>query len=147
MTVSILFVAIGSAGVLKLLALDEFAMSLQTWNILPQRAIVPTSLIIPVLELIVCVAWFLYARRRMIIEAITFAAILVVTGIYAFQAWTSEPPSCGCLGLWQSHYDQIATSQALVWRNGVILALLAVSIITRIVKGAPRAPQPRVHTA
>lgn len=142
-----LFVAIGLAGVLKLLALDEFAQSLETWDVFPARTIVPASLFIPLLELAACTAWFAFAARRTLIEAAAFSAILAATGVYAFQAWTSEPPSCGCLGLWQAHYDRIATGQTLVWRNGVILLILGTSILTRLVKGDARASYTRVHPA
>lgn len=143
--VTIVLAIIGLAGILKLLSLDTFAQSLGTWSLLPGWAMPILTIAVPVFEVGLAVAWFA-TTRRLAVEVAAFAFLALATAVYAHQSLTSQPPDCGCLGLLQQYEHHLGMANDLLWRNGVLMAVLALSIVTKAF-GQGRHHEPSgVHT-
>lgn len=137
---------IGISGLLKLMALDSFQESLHTWDGVPAGLLTYFAVGVPIVELWMAVLWFA-GRYRLLIELTAFGFLGFTTSLYAIQAWLGEPPTCGCLGLWQAHYDAVASSTTLFWRNGVLMLMLASSLFLRWHVEKSHDPTTRVHPA
>lgn len=107
-------------GVAKLLDLPAFADALRTWNVIPERAVAPLCISIPVFEVLVGLSWILgMCRERALAGAFCF--LMVVTLAYLGQRFLSAPPRCGCAGVVSRYWSEIDSTSVVVIRNTLML--------------------------
>lgn len=120
----IAIVLIGAAGLLKAASFDLFAASLQGWQTVPRGWELPIATIVVAGEVSVATAWLVLVenRRRLVIAAALLLA--VVTAGYVAESVYAQAPDCLCFGPIRAFERHQASVSGLMWRNGVLLALL-----------------------
>ena len=129
-----LFLLIAAAS--KLLDLPEFQRSLDTWSFVPPRLRPVAALLIPALELVVSLGWFLSIRRQRFTLA---AAILLAafTMAYLLHWFWIEKPTCNCLGIITRYMGDRESTAFFLIRNAALLAILIFSLILNARRSAP----------
>ncbi len=103
-------------GIAKLLDLPVFADALRTWNAIPEWAVAPLCIAIPVLEVLTALSWILGIRRQCVLMS-AFCFLAIITLAYLGQSVYSEPPRCGCAGVVSRYWSEIDSTVVVVTRN------------------------------
>lgn len=112
------------AGLLKASDVPAFARDLRTWSILPEVAAYPLALLVPGIEILIGLAWFL--RIAPAAAAASAGGLLALfTAVFGAQVLFASPPACGCFGEIRLFYDGLSETQGVLLRNGVLLSALA----------------------
>ncbi len=129
------------AAMLKLVALDEFALSLSTWDTVPSWARPALVVGAPLTEGVVAVAWFAGARRAGLLWG-ALVLLALFTLAYITQVTFGNVPDCGCLGKIALFRRSMNDATWVIGRNAVLLVCLGAAIGAARVKGvrvgAPR---------
>lgn len=124
-------VALGVAGGLKLLDLSAFAAALRGWTLLPAGWIPILAIVVPLVEVGLCIDW-LRAPTSTHLPWVLAIALISFSVAYLLQTALGSPPDCACLGV-LSQFVQVRQSLAEVLvRNAVLLALLVPSLAPSI---------------
>lgn len=134
------------AGASKSWDVPRFLDALQGWTLLPAASRPVVALAIPTMELALACWWFL--SRSTAALTCGLALVVVFTGAYVAQAASASPPACGCLSLRGRAEALDHSVPAVLARNGLLMAMLVLSLVTRR-RSAPDswpAPQPSAST-
>jgi prepilin-type N-terminal cleavage/methylation domain-containing protein len=129
-----------AAGVLKLLDLWEFERSLATWSLL--RSSVARAVVVPVVPAaeVLSGAVFLLAPPMRRAAGWSLAVLLgLMTVTYLVEAWTGEPPDCGCWGLLSRYVAHRSDSVTVGVRN----AMLALPVLGWLIREGRRPARER----
>lgn len=124
MLASSVMLVIMFAGITKLVELDRFARSVETWTLVPSYIRSSAVLLVPIVELAVGLGWFLGIGSM---RAWLFCAgglLAFYTALIGVQSAAASPPDCDCLGLLLRHAEWMRSAQAALVRNGLMLILL-----------------------
>ncbi|MBL8762109.1 MAG: prepilin-type N-terminal cleavage/methylation domain-containing protein [Phycisphaerae bacterium] len=114
-------------GIAKLVDLPAFADALRTWNAIPEWAVAPLCIAVPVFEVLIALSWILGMCRRWAI-AIAFCFLMIVTLAYLGQRFLSDPPRCGCAGVVSRYWSEIDSTVVVVTRNALMLIAFGVQL-------------------
>lgn len=115
------------AAILKLVALDEFAASVSTWDTVPSwvRPILVVGA--PLTEGLLAIAWFA-GLRRLVLLRVAFVLLLIFTLAYIAQVTLGTVPDCGCLGKIALFRRSMNEATGVIGRNTVLLVCLGAAI-------------------
>jgi prepilin-type N-terminal cleavage/methylation domain-containing protein len=119
---------IGLAGILKLTSLDGFARDTLAWQVFPPWMLAFATVAVPIVEVSLAGAWFLFARNTRLIWA---AALLVavMTAAFVVEARGGSVPKCGCFGLVSLYWAHKRSIESGIATNLILIGLLAVSAV------------------
>lgn len=119
---------LGGAAALKLLSLDEFALAVATWEVLPAWTHPITVVGVPFVEGLLAALWFSdLARAR--VKWVAIALLVVFSCAYALQVLLVRTPACGCLGKISLFRESMNETSMVIARNLVLLLALIGSIV------------------
>lgn len=119
-------VAIGGAGLSKLLDLPAFARTLSTWSIVPRWGIGTLTAAIPISEMVLAGCWVVWPARKSIAwTAVVYMAVLTAAFFGEYYA-SAQPPKCGCFGAIMQRWQFRESAGFVTWRNAGIIALCGV---------------------
>lgn len=121
--VSITAALVLGAGLVKFFDLAAFRASLDSWVLVPEMARGPLSILVPASELTVAGLWF--SRPRRAIYLALGGMIALFTGFYILHLATVGAPDCGCFGKLDQYFAWKNSSETLLWRNTLLMALWA----------------------
>lgn len=124
------------SGALKLLDLEHFERSLESWEIVPGAMIPALTATVPPIELALGAAYFTM-RCRLIVVAGMAGLITMFTVAMLVQLVVFDAPSCGCLGrieIFESQRDEAIFALA---RNVILLACISISCIAQRLRANP----------
>jgi len=126
MTLVMLVLGISAAG--KLYNLPVFAESLSTWNAFPPQIRTLVLYTLPAIEGIACAIWFSRKKMRVLGAGLAFVVVTAAVGGLAFQYAHAVPPSCGCFGALQQHF-QLMDNSLGSFGKGIVLMLVTLTFL------------------
>ena len=121
------------AGALKLLDLRAFYDSLAGWPI-PVAMKLPVALLVPAVEVLVGGAWLLRFSRDFC-ETLALGLVGSFLVVLVFALFTTNPPTCACLGLIDKYFEGMATVKAAIIRDALMLGALLGGFVLRPTPG------------
>lgn len=118
------------SGAVKLIDLEHFEMSLESWDIIPSPLITLLVVVIPAVELALGVAYFVLRRGRAVVVWMWIVLFLFTIGFVA-QIVFYKAPSCGCLGKIQIFESRRIESIFAIARNILLMIFLSPSLLAR----------------
>lgn len=114
---------LGICGVAKLLALDEFVASLQTWRLIPLVIVPAVATAVSAAELGLLVVYLALpsARRHVVIGAVLLLGLFLLT-IVAHLLF-SDKPDCNCLGILSRYFETRSEWPWLLGKAGFLFVL------------------------
>jgi prepilin-type N-terminal cleavage/methylation domain-containing protein len=126
---SVAIAVIGAAGVINLGNPDEFARSLVSWGIDDRDLQRVISVVVPSLEVVIALAWFIGVfRAGAIIAATVF--LVGVTSAYVWLWAMGHPPECSCFGALANFRQTRSSAPWIVAMNVVLIIALVVAWTT-----------------
>lgn len=126
----LVMVLLGVAGVLKLLDMDGFRQSLETWELVPSPIRIAAAMLVPTIEMALFLVWLSgYRRRLAALCAITLLACFA--GVFAVHIVLVEPPECSCFGLLRRYGARREQAALVLLRDAVMLAGLLPALLRR----------------
>ncbi len=119
------------AGFMKLIALDDFAVSLESFTLLPGWTRQTAVIALPVLELLPMILWCFWPRWRAAAEYTAFTTAMLIASVVGWHLLNNIRPACNCYGKvleWLSRGQQF---RAGVWVSGGIAAALLIGSLLR----------------
>ncbi|KAA0212865.1 MAG: prepilin-type N-terminal cleavage/methylation domain-containing protein [Leptolyngbya sp. PLA3] len=119
-SIAALFVVAGAA---KIYDMDLFRQSLDSWRLIPDAVRSTVSVLLPVLELGLGLAWLLGYSQRLL-TLLLAGVLFAFSAVYAAHVAAGYVPERKCLGelLRVGAFEREA--HALLYRNGALIALL-----------------------
>ncbi len=115
------------AAAMKLVEIDRFADSLQTFTLLDRRITGFALFGVPVAE---CVPLMLcISGRARLANGVCFALLLFFTAVVAVHWLANTEPSCQCFGQWVSYRAAEHRFAAYFTRNGLIMVAAAAAAV------------------
>lgn len=129
---------LAAAALGKWLAWDKWVESVETFVMVPATGRQLASVVVPVLEIVPLVLGMFGSTVLGNVCASTLvAAFSIVVGVHW---WNNTPPTCACLGYWQTYRSVDDSMRAWAWRNGVLITLSALACSTGGRARTSRAP-------
>ncbi|MCC6426183.1 MAG: hypothetical protein IT435_05120 [Phycisphaerales bacterium] len=138
--VSAVFVA---AGIFKLVDLELFGRSLETWSLLPKWLIRPLMVAVPSLEIGVALMWLLGAYRTLAVAAMV-AMLVAATGFYGLHLAFGIQPVCACFGAVHKALELKQVAGTVLARNICLILALAYQYVLHCT-GGPNLHQSATH--
>jgi len=116
------------AGVFKLIALDEFRISLDEWKFIPVWSRTTIALTLPTIEAMIGGCWVLGMwRRACLIAAIALLSLFL--GVSGYHLLWDQKPNCNCFGVLEAYFNQHHSLQVSMWRGAGLLIAGSVSLL------------------
>lgn len=121
-------IALGLAGVGKLVSMQLFESSLATWTIMPPYLRTVIMHLIPGIELGIGVASLIRPFR---LAAVLVAVVLLFaySAAWIIQYWVGGPPTCACFGLQLAWTEGRHESIVVLSRNSLLILWCVAALI------------------
>lgn len=136
--VSGVFLLLGVAALLKFGDLSSFSASLVSWTLIPSDLRGAATVIVPSFELLLAAGWYLGLWRAAVLAGAT-CALGSATAFYVMHLVLAEPPRCDCFGALSQYGFASDSAWMLLWRNAVLLSILAAGVGLRVDRHRSRA--------
>ncbi|MBX3321672.1 MAG: hypothetical protein KF757_01640 [Phycisphaeraceae bacterium] len=132
---------IGAAGILKILDLEQFEVTLREhWGFpIWARVIIATSL--PPFEVALAVLWLAGVRRHLQ-EFLGLGLLVVLTAAFCWLWLQGRPPQCACFGRIRAYAQMQNDAAWVVVRNGLLVFILTLGMLLRCGSGCNRRQRP-----
>ena len=122
----LLIVLVAGSGVMKLLDWDAFAAGVRAYDAVPGWAQTLAISAVPPAEVAIAIVAVASGRRTALWCLSGLLAAL--TGVLIYQVSLSSLPDCGCAGLIIAHNDAMASGEAAIVRNLVLLGVIGICL-------------------
>lgn len=124
-------------GLLKLIDLPAFALSLASFESLPSIARRAALLMIPSAEVALAGLFIAGVARRAALVMMLFL-LLAFTSVLIVEMRGRENVACGCLGLLSQRAAWLDHAEVALWRNGLLMLICVLAIIIPVVERRSR---------
>lgn len=116
-------VALGVAGVAKLVDLGEFDRQLASWSLLQHDTLRFGVVVgLPIVEVGLCMAYWCLPGRRPAVAACMLTLLGTFSIAYAIEAFAGDPPDCACFGMLLRRLEFQNTATWVLGRNAALAA-------------------------
>ncbi|MGH7242352.1 MAG: type II secretion system protein [Phycisphaerales bacterium] len=118
------------AGLLKLISIDDFRNSLDTWQLIPRSLRNVVAIGVPAIE-ILCAGWWFVGGQKRWTSWTCLSLLAAFTGFYAAHVYFLRPPTCNCFSKILAFNQERASSNMIITRNLTLFGLLGLGVYLR----------------